>query len=348
MALAGRLMTPSKWSRLECLETFAFASTIITLCACEHGKTTSVPVVASSEVPTTAKGEPPQVLPKPAPKAAIVGDGVEQATAWLNALAQGDLDALTRQTGFPFRLRDSRSGHCAPLAIADVPTQMASTIQCASSDEALKLVIRDHQTGGFDPLTHDQLQPWAKPWAEELSPEWKVVTAYFSRPEGFVEVDLAVAQDGVRAVWKTGLDGTRQAQLTSRWLAALRADDYDTLASLTSYPFELRDRGRRATCGTRTAASADSIPSTVRCLSGNAVLRQALENSTEAPAIVAHGDDELPDWASPWLKKQREPEPTRVTVLTSTPAGDEFELLLLVDPTGVRALFKSGGFEATE
>jgi hypothetical protein len=75
---------------------------------------------------------------------------------------------------------------------------------------------------------------------------------------------------------------------------------------------------------------------------------EGLENSTYAPAIVAHRDDELPKWASPWLKKQREPEPTRVTVLTATPAGDEFELLFLVDPVGVRALFKSGGFEASE
>jgi hypothetical protein len=278
-----------------------------------------------------------------------IKDGVELASDWLDALARNDLEALTRQTGFPFQLHHSAAEQdCGPRSTAATAAELPSVIACLTSNATLLSVLQKHSGGGFDALSHDDVQPWAKQWQAELRPGWRLVTAYFERGDATVELDLVVADDGIRALWKTdGLDATVEAQLAAEWLSALRSGNVESLSRVTRYPFEVRDRGRGSTCGTRTAAGSDALGRTVQCLTANKVLLEAMRDSPGSPPVVYRSADQLPDWAHGWWEKQSNPAVKIVTYLVATNAGYEFDLLLLVDKAGVHALWKSGSFEST-
>jgi hypothetical protein len=286
---------------------------------------------------------------KPA-TASAVEDGVKVASGWLDALARSDLDALTRQTGLPFRVHDSfAERNCGPQNTAATPEELRSALACLISDATLISVLRDHSGGGLDALAHGDVQPWAKQWQTELQPGWQLVTAYFERGDATVELDLVVANDGVRALWRAdGLDATVEAHLAGEWLSALGAGNVPSLARITQYPFELRERGRSSTCGTRTAAGSDALNHAVECLTSNKVFLQAMRDSPASAPVVYRSADQLPGWARGWWEKQGAPAVKIVAYLVATKAGNEFDLLFLVDEAGVHALWKSGSFESTE
>lgn len=320
-------------------------------CACSQAAPPMTPATTAPPGKVSDAPKSPPVSAQATPVATLVESdkGMTVAATWLDTLVRGDLPALTRQTGFPFELRDSgKEGHCPPLATAGAASELAGVTSCMRSDDVLTSVLREHSTGGFDPLLPDGLQTWARPWRESLDPTWQLVTGYFSRPDAYVEVNLAIAKDGVRALWKTGMDGTRDAALASQWLAALRAKDMTAIERLSAFPFDLRDTGRHASCGRRVADKPDSMRKMLSCLLGNDVLNQALAESPESPAIVAHPEDEPPEWATSWLASRSSTPSVRVGVLVATGKGDEFELLLLVSGSRVQGIYARGGFEATE
>jgi hypothetical protein len=319
-------------------------------CTAPPVKLATTPVPEGTQVVSNEQPREKGAPPSKAEGGGALEDGVEVASGWLEALARSDLDALTRQTGFPFRVHHSGAErNCGPQNTAVTPAELPSAIACLTSDATLMSVLQNHSGGGFDALAHDDVQPWAKQWQIELRPEWRLVTAYFERGDATVELNLVVANDGVRALWKAdGLDATVEAHLAVEWLSALGSGNVPSLARVTQYPFELRDRGSSSTCGTRTAAGSEALNRAVQCLTSNKVFRQAMRDSPEFPPTVYRSADQLPGWARAWWDKQGAPAVKIVTFLVATKAGDEFDLLFLVDKSGVHALWKSGSFESTD
>jgi hypothetical protein len=331
---------------------------LVALALCIGSCTAAPPRPATTPVPdgekAAANGHPRETgAPPSRPSPAVgrdVGDGVQVASDWVDALARSDVDALTRKTSFPFRVHHAGADrNCGRQSGAATPEELPSVIACLTSDASLISVLQKHSGGGFDALAHGDVQPWARQWQAELQPDWRLVTAYFERGDATVELNLVVANDGVRALWKAdGLDATVEAQLATEWLSALRSGNGPALDRLSQYPFELRDRGRSATCGIRPAARPDDLNPALQCLTSNTVFLKAMRDSSELAPVVYRSVDQLPGWARAWWDQKGAPTIKVVSFLMATTTGDEFDLLLLVDKSGVHALWKSGSFESTD
>lgn len=112
-----------------------------------------------------------------------------------------------------------------------------------------------HETAAIEPIPLARLEAWANKWHVQPTPGLQIISGYFARQDARYTLDVQVDGQGVVAVWKSGINGSREIQIARQWLDAVKARDVEALERLTSYPFEVRDAGRDALCGKRTATS---------------------------------------------------------------------------------------------
>lgn len=176
-----------------------------------------------------------------------------------------------------------------------------------------------------------------------------VVTAFFSRKDVRVNLDMWVVDGGIRGVWKSSANGAAPIAIATRWLDALRHRDLAQLTRLARYPFEVRDTGRDARCKTQTAHGPDAIESALNCLLGSDPLHRALIDS---PSSRMLGDGALPqslaEWARPWWRQNDHSGLHGAYTMVATTEGYEFDFQILVDPAGVRVVWKRGAFESRD
>jgi hypothetical protein len=192
------------------------------------------------------------------------------AAAWLDALRLRDEEALTRLTRYPFEWRTTSALRCNAKQPAATADEFPPIIGCLLADASLRRALTEHDRAGIADLPIGHLQDWAKPWREQAPPGSLLVNAFIKRSDMQLDMDLWINQGAVQALWTHVVDGTAQVELARGWLEALKKRDLRALAKLTSYPFEVRDRGREAVCGKRTAPNREALESAARCLFDNA------------------------------------------------------------------------------
>jgi hypothetical protein len=160
---------------------------------------------------------------------------------------------------------------------------------------------------------------------------------------------LFVAQDGVQAFWKDGTDAVEEVKIAKRWLNALRSRNFDVLAKLTQYPFELRDTAETGPCGTqRAATNAGSLRSAIDCLLSDDLVHGALEESRESTVRAALAKDDIAEWARRWWRRDVHAALWPVYVIAAKEGCCEFDFTLLVGKAGVQGFWKTGTVEAAE
>jgi hypothetical protein len=169
------------------------------------------------------------------------------------------------------------------------------------ADSSLRRALTEHDRAGVADLPIGHLQDWARPWREHAPAGAVLVNAFIKRSDMQLDVDLWVNDGAVQALWTHVADGSSELELVRGWLDALKKRDSRALGEVTSYPFEVRDSGRGATCGRHAAASRAALEPAVRCLFDNRELIQALE--VRAPFVEAAGEDaSIPNWAERWCR----------------------------------------------
>jgi hypothetical protein len=268
------------------------------------------------------------------------------AASWLEALRDRDEDALTRLTGFPFEWLNTAAGSCNAKQPASNVAEFSPLIGCLLADSSLRRALTEHQRAGIADLPIGHLQDWAQPWRRRVPTGTLLVNAFFKRSEMQLDIDLWVNQGAVQELWTHVVDGTSQVKLARTWLEGLKKRDLSTIASVTSYPFEVRDSGREAVCGNRTAADREALESAVRCLFDNHELIQALDRP---PFVEAAGEGaSMPNWAERWWEPRKHQGLSKVSAGVSNPLGYSFDMILMVAPDGVRAFWKWGSLESRD
>jgi hypothetical protein len=308
----------------------------VTACARTDGDDTK-PVRPTAEVVAARPDVPaPQLTP------------VAVATRWLDALRDEDQNALASYTRYPFELHDD-ADKCTAQATASSSEQLGGVLNCFWADPGLMDVLRKHDTSAVEPLLGVHLAEWAQRWHVTPPPMMQIITGYFGRQDARVSVDLLIDDGGVRAAWKSGLNGSRAVQVVSEWLAALGDRDLEHLSRVTSYPFEVRDQRREALCGKRAAKARDNLKAAVDCLFRGELLHRALVDSPSPGFTADEPTDSRPDWIEPWWREQDHAALQRVSTMVSTVEGYEFDFQMLVARDGgVRVVWKLGGFESRQ
>jgi hypothetical protein len=272
---------------------------------------------------------------------------MDAAASWLEALRARDEDALSALTRYPFEWRNTGTRACNASQPAGTAEQFSPIIGCLLADSSLRRALTEHDRAGIADLPVGHLQDWAKPWRENAPAGAVLVNAFIKRSDMQLDVDLWINQGGVQALWTNVVDGTSQVKLARGWLEALKKRDLRSLAEVTSYPFEVRDAGREAKCGKRTAANRAALDSAVKCLFENDELMQAL--ALRAPFVEAAGEDaSIPNWAESWWNAKEHNGLSKVSVGVSNPLSYSFDIVLMVAPDGVRAFWKLGSLESRD
>jgi hypothetical protein len=280
----------------------------------------------------------PEKLPAPS-------DPIAVGTRWLDALRDADQQLLASSTLYPFELHDE-GGTCEPHQQASSREQLELVLRCLVTDKTLLDVLRTHDSAAVEPLPNAQLAAWAEKWRVSPAPGLQIVTGFFNRQDARFNLDLSVEGQGVRAVWKSGADGTREIKVAREWLDALQARDIARLSQVTAYPFEVRDKRREALCGKRSAKGRDTLATAVDCLFRGELLHRALVDSPSPGFIADEPSDSLPNWVGPWWREAEHRGLQRVWTMVATVEGYEFDLQMLVARDGVRAVWKLGSFES--
>lgn len=269
------------------------------------------------------------------------------AVSWLEALRGRDDDALARATRYPFTWRQTSPSSCSAKQPAATAAEFSPIVGCLLADASLRRALIEHERAGVTDLPSDPLQGWAKAWRGQAPAGAQLVNAFIVRRDMQVDLNLWVKEGAVQALWTHVVDRTSEVALARRWLEALQKRDLAALAAATSYPFEVRDAGLEAPCGSRSAADRAALDWAARCLLGNDELIRAL--SSRAPMVEAASEDApMPDWAEHWWQASRHRGLRKVSAGVSHPSGYSFDLVLMVAPEGVRAAWMRGSLEARD
>jgi hypothetical protein len=82
-------------------------------------------------------------------------------------------------------------------------------LSCLSTDDALIDAFRTHDSGAVEPLPSVHVAAWAEKWHVTPSPTLQIVSGFFNRRDARFNFDLWVDGQGVRAVWKSGVNRQR-------------------------------------------------------------------------------------------------------------------------------------------
>jgi len=188
------------------------------------------------------------------------------ADRWLRAVRDGDEAALTSATLYPFEWRSTDEPACPAKQPVETGEQFSPIVTCLFTDSSLRRALPEHDLGGIVELPIGRLQDWAQPWRPDVPRGATFVNAFVKRSDLQVDMDLWVVDGSVQAFWMHAVDGSSEVGIVKRWLEALKNRDTRALAEVTSFPFEVRDKGREAKCGKRTATSAGTLNSATQCL----------------------------------------------------------------------------------
>jgi hypothetical protein len=307
---------------------------LLALACAKHEAGGSTSIQPQAESALTAPAEPP------APS-----DPIAVGTRWLDALRDADQQLLASSTLYPFELHDD-GGTCEPRQMASSPDQLEPVLRCLVTDKTLLDVLRTHDSAAVEPLPGARLAAWAEKWHVSPAPGLQIVIGFFNREDARFNFDLSVEGQGVRAVWKSGVNGTREIKIAREWLDALQARDIGRLSQLTAYPFEVRDKRREALCGKRSAKGPDTLATAVDCLFRGDLLHRALVDSPSPGMTAEEPSDSLPNWIAPWWREEDHRGLQRVSTMVATVDGYEFDFQMLVARDGVRAVWKLGSFES--
>lgn len=313
-----------------------YALLVLVAIACDRRETTDGHAASASAEPAAAQ---------PATEAAPADD-VAMATRWLEALRNGDQTELAALARYPFEIHD-KGGKCKDQ-IASGPEQLPTVLSCLLTDAALLDVIRNHDSAAVEPLADVHLAAWRHDWNVNPTPSRKIITGYFDRKDARAKLDLWVIDRGVRAVWKTGLNGSAEVALATEWLDAVRDRDIERLGRVTSYPLEVRDTLRHATCGKRLAKGRDTLAAAVNCLVKSDVLHRAMVDTPASGFTAYSAADSLSEWIQPWWREGEHRGLQRIATTVATADGYEFDFEMLVAKDGVRTVWKAGLFESRE
>jgi hypothetical protein len=311
------------------------------------------PSRTAQSVTTASQALPaPSDVPKPGesflePVGIPMSRGMVTADRWLRALRDGDEAALTSATQYPFEWRSTNELDCPAKQPAETAEEFSPIVSCLFTDGSLRRALPEHDLGGISELPLGHLQDWAQPWRQDARPGATLVNAFVKRSDLQLDMDLWVEGGSVQAFWMHAVDGAREVAIVKRWLEALKNRDARALSQVTSYPFEVRDTGREAKCGKRTAADASALESATKCLFTNAELNHAL--TSNRPFIEStNADYEIPSWGERWLQASRHASLKKVSAGAYAHRGFSFDMVVLVDTAGVRALWMYGSLESND
>jgi hypothetical protein len=287
----------------------------------------------------------PESASTPPEKPPLPIDPIAVGTRWLDALRDADQQLLASSTLYPFELHDD-GGTCEPHQKALSPEQLELVLRCLVTDDTLRDVLRTHDSAAVELLPNARLATWAEKWHVTPGPGLQIISGFFNRQDARFNLDLSVEGHGVRAVWKSGVNGTREIKVAREWLDALQARDIGRLSQVTAYPFEVRDKRREALCGKRSAKGPDTLASAVECLFRGDLLHRALIDSPSPGITADEASDSLPNWIAPWWREKDHRGLQRVSTMVATVDGYEFDFQILVARDGVRAVWKLGSFES--
>jgi hypothetical protein len=296
-------------------------------------------------LPELAARRPDAGAPFASARPASVPNAIELATAWLDALRRRDVSALMTLTQYPFDVRDTgtsgRLDHEEKHLAAETAVALPAVMETLLSDEVLYKAMRAERDGRVKAFKDGYISSWAERWRTDLTPDLRAVSAYFRTNDASFTFIFLVGESGVRALWKTGFDATVEVSFATRSLEALRRHDIRALEGLTSYPFELRDNGLEAHCGTRLAAGPKELAAALACLLDDPLFNEALKANSIVNAVLRQHF--VPGFFEGW----RRPEHAGLwpaMALIGTDAGNEFDLTFLVAKNGVRVIWKRGSF----
>jgi hypothetical protein len=279
-----------------------------------------------------------------APSAALSPAGVDLAGEWVSAFRRQDVAGLTTHTAYPFEFRDmgtaGRIGSGQARRSISSAREMTEMLAPLFADEVLERTIGAERDGRIEERA--DIPYWAEPWRADAPPGLRPLQAYFSANDAAFSFVFFADQAGVRALWKNGFDASLETALATQWVDALRRKDVDTLQRLTRFPFELRDSGVEAHCGSRRAANSTQLPTTVDCLLSDPIFGQALSR-IRSGVEAGRTQDYEPGVFRGW----RRPEHADLwpaTLLIGNGAGNEYDICFLVAKNGVRAFWKRGSF----
>jgi hypothetical protein len=270
-----------------------------------------------------------------------------EADRWLRALRDGDEAAIRSSTRYPFEWRSTEPLGCPAKQPAETAEELSSIVSCLFADSSIGRALPEHDLGGISELPVGRLQDWAQRWQKHVPAGAALVNAFVKRSDVQLDMDLWVVGGSVQAFWMHPIDGASEVALVKRWLEALKNRDARSLSEVTSYPFEVRDTGRETRCGKRTAPSAATLESATRCLFENDELNHAL-TSNRAFLESTSEDYELPDWAERWFQPRRHANLKKVSAGAHAQPGFSFDMVVLVDSRGVRALWMYGSLESSD
>jgi hypothetical protein len=208
-------------------------------------------------------------------------------------------------------------------------------------------VLVEHDRAGIVELPIGRLQPWAQAWRENVPSAATLVNAFIDRSDLQLDVDLWIVDGAVQEFWTNLVDGRAEVNIAKRWLQALKQRDLSALTAASSYPFEIRDAGRGAACGRKTASNGAALKSATQCLFANEELHRSL--ATNGPFAESPGDGyEIPDWAAPWFHPSRHSDLKKVSAGAGDLGSVSFDIVVLVDGSGVRALWMRGSQESMD
>lgn len=273
--------------------------------------------------------------------------GMIIADRWLRALRDGDEAALTNATRYPFEWRSTGELDCPAKQPAATPEELSPIVSCLLDAAPLPRALTEHERAGIVELPVGRLQAWARPWRQDVRPGATLVNAFVQRIDLQLDMDLWVVDGAVQAFWMHAVDRASEVAVVKRWLEALKNRDARSLSEATSYPFEVRDAGREAKCGRRTAAASGALQSAIKCMFENEELHHAL--TSNRPFIESTAEDyEVPDWAQRWFQPSRHSSLKTVSAGAHARPGFSFDMVVLVDSVGVRALWMYGSLESTD
>jgi hypothetical protein len=172
----------------------------------------AAPPISSEVHPVVPKVSQPVVVrdgsatATPGDASATKGPGIiKAATAWIDALRRGDVSALASLSRYPFELRDTgKEGHCPKRRAVTGPQDMQAAVHCLVADDVLGLALKDNPEPVVDELPPAKLPAWAAPWRAEVSEGVHAVAVPIDAAASTFDIVLLVADDGVRAFWKSG------------------------------------------------------------------------------------------------------------------------------------------------
>lgn len=317
---------------------------VLTSVACGGGtRATGARPATARDVAVASAHAQPVAVPRAVTKVGAAS-ARDVAASWLKALAERDVERLGRLSRFPLQLRDTGSeGRCESERSAPSADALAGSVACLVNDDLLVQTLGQEPAPRVVALARERLPEWARSWAAGVGPDAEAFTAFVERPDAVFELVMFATSGGVEAFFKHGTDAVAQVAVAKRWLEALRVRDADALATHTRYPFELRDTETSGPCGKpRTVRDAAALRAALQCLMSDASLHGALEESRDSVVRASPSTDEVPEWVQPFLRMHTHAGLWPVTVILAKEACCEYDFTLLVDATGVHALFKTG------